>query len=707
MSLLATRSGLLWLLLICYLAGCGGGGSGASADFYVSLQGNDTNPGTKELPFATLERARDRIRSLRAKGALSRPVTVWIRGGTYRRNGSFLVSAEDSATAAAPVCYRAFPGEEVRISGGIDLSGFAAVADPAVASRFDPAARGQILQVDLARFGTFDLDRLTDRYPQGTDIEPGGAELFFNGSAMTVAQWPNGDGWTTIAGLPTGNLSGLFTYQGERPGSWSRVQDIVLYGYWRYDWFANYERVVSIDPARHEIQTGYVPPPNPYGFLAGQRYRAINVLEELDQPGEWYLDRVSGILYFWPPAELSGAQVALSVLGEPLVRIENASYHTFRDLVLEDGRGCGVEMVGGDHNLVAGCRIRNMGTVGVAIGGMVADILWQTNYNPTFSGFGGSYNGVTGCDIYNTGYGGVLLGGGNRLTLEAGYNFAVNNDIHDYSRLARTDRPAIYLYGVGNRVANNLLHEGPDLAVAFWGNDHSIEYNEVHRVGLTVDDGGAMKAGRDYSQRGTAIRYNYFHDLLGTVAGSHVGVYLDDFQSGIEVYGNLFNRVTLGVNVGGGRDNNITNNIFVNCTTSVNVDDRGLTWANYYFNGQNSTLFDRLAAVNYQVLPYSTRYPELAALSAGNPALPAGNRLLRNIVALSGAPSLVGEAANVVFAQDNLLDDAPGFVAPELGNYSLKSDSPAWQLGFQRIPLERIGLYPDEFRSATAAKRRR
>lgn len=685
------------------VAGCGGVGAGVAptqVNLYVAVTGSDGNPGTKELPFATLERARDELRSLRKAGMLAfKSSTVWLRGGTYLTNRGLVVSAEDSASETSPVTYRAYPGEEVRISGGIELFGFMPVTDETVSSRFDPAARDQIVQVNLNRFGTFDFDALTDRFSQGTDVKPSGAELFFNGVSMPLAHWPN-DGWSTIVDLPTGNLSGLFTYEGERPGRWSRFQDILLYGYWRYDWFANYEQVASIDPIRHEIQTGYVPPPNPYGFLVGQRYMAINVLEELDQPGEWYLDRASGILYFWPPGKVSEAKITLSVLAEPLIRIDHASYNTFRDLTIEYGRGCGVEMVGGEHNLLAGCTVRNVGTVGVAIGGMVSDILWQTNYNPTFSGRGGRYNGIVGCNIHDTGQGGVLLGGGDRLTLERGSNFAENNDVFAFSRLARTNRPAIYLYGVGNRVANNRLHEGPDLAVAFWGNDHVIEFNEIYRVGLDVDDGGSMYSGRDYSQRGTTIRYNYFHDMMGTVAGSHIGIYLDDFQSGIDIYGNLFSRVNVGVNVGGGRDNNIENNVFVECTNSINIDARGLTWAVSYFNGQNTTLFDRLSTVKYRDAPYSIRYPELVTLLTDNPAFPAGNRVVRNIIALSGSPTFVDGAREFVLMQDNLLNDAPGFVAAEFGNFALRSDSPAWQLGFQRIPLERIGLYRDQYRSA-------
>ena len=104
-------------------------------------------------------------------------------------------------------------------------------------------------------------------------------------------------------------------------------------------------------------------------------------------------------------------------------------------------------------------------------------------------------------------------GGGDRKKLEAGRNFALNNNIHHFSRWVRTYRPAVYLYGVGHRVAHNRVHDAPHNAVLFWGNDHVLEFNEVYRVCTETGDAGAFYIGRDWTQRGNVIRYNYFHDL--------------------------------------------------------------------------------------------------------------------------------------------------------------------------------------------------
>ena len=121
----------------------------------------------------------------------------------------------------------------------------------------------------------------------------------------------------------------------------------------------------SIDTARREIIT--YPPQGVYGYAKGKRYYAFNILEELDEPGEWYLDRNSGVLYFWPPAPLGRGEAAVSLLEEPLITLDGASNVTLRGLTLEYTRGDAVDIRGGAGNKVVGCTIRNIGNVAVKI----------------------------------------------------------------------------------------------------------------------------------------------------------------------------------------------------------------------------------------------------------------------------------------------------------------------------------------------------
>jgi hypothetical protein len=657
------------------------------ADFYVSPQGNDAwsgkqaapNRASTDGPFATLERARDAIRALKRKGPLPQGgVTVWIRGGIYLRDKTFTLTEEDSGTAGAPIVYRAYPKEEVRLLGGKPVTNWQPVTHPDILLRLDEAARAKVMQADLKALRITDYGEMTPR-GFGRPIYPAGLELFFQNKPMTLARWPN-NAWTKIAGVPAGQQGGKFTYEGERPAHWKDTSDLWVHGYWTWDWADTYEKVKVLDTQKREIETE--PPHGAYGYTAGKRFYFLNVLEELDEPGEWYLDRKTGILYFWPPAPLTEGSAFVSLLEKPLITMIATSHVTVRGLTLECTRGPGVEMIGGTRCVVAGCILRNLGTYAVSLDGKEC--------------------GVVSCDIYETGDGGIQLSGGNRKTLTPGGNFALNNHIYRYCRWSRTYRPAVLLNGVGNRVAHNLIHDSPHTAIAGGGNEHLIEFNEIHHVCLETNDAGAFYMGRDLTQRGNIVRHNYFHHL--GEADLVQAVYLDDCFCGTTVFGNIFYKAGRSVMIGGGRDNVVENNIIVEGKPAVHVDARGTTWASFWFDGRDPYLMDGLKAVNYNQPPYSERYPQLAHILEDEPAKPKGNRIVRNISVGGRWLELHNVTEKDVHLQDNFTEGDPGFVDPGREDFRLKKDSPVWKLGFKPIPVEKIGLYRDQYRRVLPSK---
>jgi len=265
-----------------------------------------------------------------------------------------------------------------------------------------------------------------------------------------------------------------------------------LHGYWRYDWADSYEKIRAIDLSKREILTE--PPHSASGYSAGQRFYAINLLEELDSPGEWYLDRASGMLYFWPPEDLASAQVMLSFFAEPLMTVRNASHVKIRGITFECSRGAGVIVTGGNNVLIDKCEFHNLGT-----------------FAAQFEG--GSHNGINACDIHDVGEGGVRLGGGDRATLAGAGNFATGNEIHHFNRIVFTDRPAVYVQGVGNRVAENSIHDAPQTGIVVEGANHVIESNDLERLCLECADCPAIALGGDPTALGNIIRENRFHEL--------------------------------------------------------------------------------------------------------------------------------------------------------------------------------------------------
>lgn len=639
------------------------------AVFFVAPAGDDRNPGSIEKPFATLERARDALRERRHATNGSGPATVFLRGGSYTLTRTFELSQADSGSETAPVVYRPYRDEKVHLLGGSEVTGFSAVKDPAVLARLASAARGKVVQVDLWALGIRDFGEMKPRGFGKANI-PSGLEFFLDAKPMPLARWPNND-WTKIASASGGEGGVRFGYQGDRPRRWGQAEDLWLHGYWAWDWADTYVKVTNIDTETREL---VVREPHDFGYKAGARYYALNLLEELDEPGEWYLDRRKGLLYFWPPAPVAPGSAYVSII-PTIISAYNADNVTIQGMTIEYCRANAVVLHGGSNTRIVGCTIRNAGNAGVRIDG-------------------GTKNGVEGSEIYQCGEGGIVLSGGDRQTLAAGGNFAVNNRIHDFSRWVRTYTPGIDLYGVGNRVAHNLIYDAPHTAILLHGNEHLVEYNEIHHVCLETSDAGAFYMGRDYSERGNIIRYNYFHDLnLGDVQA----IYLDDFASGTTVFGNVVYKAGRALQVGGGRDNRVENNIFIDCREAAFLDARGTSWYKKYFDGTDTTLTARLAAVRYREPPYSVRYPELPRLYEKDPARPEGNIFKHNISV--GGPLLElkeGVTTDMVQMASNLENRDPGFVDRARGNFQLKKGSPAFRLGFKRIPMERIGVVREE-----------
>ncbi len=674
----------LFILILCVAAG----GSQA-AEFHVAPNGNDANPGTSAKPFATLERARDGARQSKIQNPKSK-IDVVIHGGTYELARPFELTAADSGSAKTLVVYRARKGETVRISGGRTVTGWKPVTDAGVLNRLDPSARGHVVQADLRVLGVSDFGTMGGGFALGGGP---GLELFFNDQPMTLARYPN-DGFIKITDVkgPTpvdvrgtkGCKEGVFTYDGDRPARWVGEKDAWVLGYWFWDWAEGRHRIESID-AEKKVMT-LARPHHSYGYRKGQWFYGYNLLCEIDQPGEWYLDRGAGTLYFWPPSPVEKGRATVSVLSN-LVTMTSASHVTLRGLTFEAARNDAILMKGCTNSLIAACTIRNAGSWAVQVGG-------------------GQNSGVVGCDIYATGDGGINISGGDMKTLTPAGLYAENNHVHHWSRWNRMYRPAIMITGVGNRAAHNLLENSPHTAIGFGGNDHVIEFNEIHSVCHESNDAGAIYSGRSWTMRDTVIRCNYLHHINGFEGRGCVGVYLDDMYCGTTITSNLFYKVTRAAFIGGGHDNSIENNIFVDCKPAVHVDARGMGWAHAMPEGlikegrEKSTLY----GIRYTEPPYGTRYPKLTGILDHDPASPTGSLIAHNVCRGGKWDEIEKKAQPFVTLQDNLLDADPRFVNAAKLDFQLRSDSPAFKLGFKRFPIEKIGLYRSADRASWPVK---
>jgi hypothetical protein len=718
-------------------------------NIFVSPKGNDQNDGSIENPFLSLNKALYELKESINSGKAGKEATIFMRSGVYYLQNTIEFDSSTFSKTHFKIAIKPYQDEKVIITGAKKITGFTKLADEKVLERISKEYRDKIYSINLKANGVDDYGEISMR-------GSGGMEFFFNDERMTLSRYPN-KGWLKIAdipqsgdslynkgldrekrydGVPVGRHYGKINYDGERPNKWSKDNEIYMHGFWTFDWSDSYQKIKFINPERHEITIAE--PHHNYGYTKNQRYYFVNILEELDTPGEWYLDRNLGILYFYAPSDPNNSLAEVSILDKPFIKLNGTNNITIENITFEKARGNAIIINNGRNNIIAGCTFR-------LIGDVVIDIE------------GGTQNGVLSCDVYDVALGGITLNAGDRKTLTASGSFVKNCHIHDYSKWVTSGYLGIRLSGVGNLLSNNLIHNAPHEAIYISGNDQILEYNEVYNVCNETGDAGATHTGRNYTWRGNIYRYNYFHHLRGPGLHGVTAIYLDDFSSGFQIYGNICYKSGRGTLVGGGRDNIIENNVFIDCHPSIVLDARGLSWASYYFNGTYPYLFTTLDEMNYSQSPYVTKYPILKNIKEDQPAVPKNNKFLNNISyggrwielldyfaydfkkEITFKNNLIGdkevckrikedpkgwepyylnldcsdgyrvytnsdEEIKKEFKNDLFIDKDPGFVDYANQNFNLKKNSPAFKLGFKPIPIEKIGLFVDNYRKILPKK---
>lgn len=666
----------------------------ARAEFYVSPGGDDANPGTQSRPFASFERAREAVRQAKRTVGLPSGAVVWVRGGEYPRSRAFALGPEDSGQAGAPVIYSAYANEVPRLLGGkvIAPSWWRRVeATDARWPRLPSAARGKVFEVELAAHGMSGFGALAVRGGgyRGDPSAPTAAELFFKGTSATLARWPNaGEEGPQIRGgmaLTSGaSDKGHLQVGAQVPPRWATA--LARGEVWLHAWAISYSDLhvhvtsvqgdtLSIDRADGSGLGFFYEPP------AGAPYYAENVLEELDSPGEWWMDRARGELYFWPPSPLSSGEAVVSTAAEPLVQVRDASHLSFVGMTFRVSRSQLARVENGSFVTFERCRFENAGSAAVAI-------------------VGGSHNGVNQSLISGAGDQGVWLEGGVRRSLEPAENFVRRSEIHHIGRWSWTHRPAIELHGVGNIVADNRIHDLPDQAIWIHGNNHIIERNEIWNTARYSSDSGAIYAGRSWTERGNEVRYNYIHDVHGWFDAEEHGVYLDDGHCGTRVIGNVFRNVgSICIFVGGGRDNNVENNILEACgRAAFHVDNRTAGW------GWRPELYPGdMLELDYRSAPWARAYPALAAIppppspevtQTSHWAQPEGNVFSRNL-GRRNRRWIEGEDLITSYFSDfadNMPDGDPRWVREAEPRRGVRRGSALQSIrGWRAIPFDRIG----------------
>ncbi len=724
-------------------------------EIYVATNGNDEAKGTINTPLKSLEGAKNRIRAIRAEREIQdNEIKIYFREGTYHFDKTVAFSKDDSGLENIPVVYTSYNNEKVSFSGGIDIepSKFKPVKDENILERIiDENSKNKILQADLKSMGITDYG-VIKQHGFSVAILPAQMELFVNGEPQTLSRWPNEGRVDIIDVIDQGsvpfseqdignedfsNRGGTIVYGDDRHALWQEPGKIWLWGFFKAGYADDNLGVASIDTSKKTIKLKH---PHLFGIAKTNKehewtgrnagYYAYNILEEIDMPGEYYIDRNTGILYYYPGDDFGNAEVTLTSLQDPLIALEGVSNLAFEDIDIEYGKGMGIYIERGANNQFRGCNLRNFGTLAVMFGKGVSGIdypiheftgelksrtignLKAHHYGNThFYNEAGKNHGLIGCNIYNTGSGGIVLSGGNRTTLEEGGNYVKNCEFHHTNRRNKTYCAQITLYGVANKISNCYFHDAPHLGVAIFGNEHVIEYSRFERLVKDIHDAGAIGIGRNPSQRGNKILYNYFANL-GSKGFKNTALHLDDGSSLLTIKGNIFHKASKmdfgDVVMNGCSDILVTNNIFIEGAHGLWLEDPVIAKCPFYLkdNGLDSGgIYWQRNVVDLDITSpaWAEKYPEFVDFFEWETPFLHRNKVTKNvfyrtpyIISKHGFDSTRFE----VWEHNWITDEDPGFFDISNNDFTLKENAVVFRKipGFKPIPFNKIGLYKDRFR---------
>jgi len=512
-------------------------------EFHVAMTGSDAGAGSSGHPFASV------AKGIEAASASGKSAAVVVHAGTYRqRRGIELGPGE------APLVVRSAGDGKVTLYGGHIVRNLVHCEDPAVLARLpDDVARAKVMVADLAADGYVSRARQGSYAAGALKANEGkGVRILWRGTAaLPSARYPN-DGW--ILTEKVDKKRPAFVCPDRRMKRWGRAKDALAYGWWLWSF---YDAVLPVGEFETEQGVVVLGEQVRYTFADGRPWKVLNLLEELDAPGEWYFDAATGRLYVIPP-DGGTEKLELAELEDSFFTLRARSNVTFDGIALDCAWTCGFVAYGCTNVTIRNCAVTRLG----GSGAIALD-------SPGFS--------LRRCTFRHFGHAGAEVVAGDRAMLASGRVTVEDCEIGNVGLLCGTYAPCVELRGVGGYVAHNHFHDGPTSAIRMSGNDHLIEYNLVERMVKRSNDQGAVDIYGDPSYRGIVYRYNIFRDIgrddgfagaeMRGDTPKNAGIRFDDAISGLVVYGNRFVRSSRGVfgamQTNGGHRNVFDGNVIV------------------------------------------------------------------------------------------------------------------------------------------------
>lgn len=662
--------------------------SAQQTTLYVSPGGSDSNPGTKEKPFQTIQKALD-------ASVLLDVDFIHLKGGEYQLSKPLVLRPEHSGKKDN-LRIDNYDRDKVIISGGKKIEGWKKQKNG-----------WWIADIPEVRQGDWKF-----------------RQLYVNGEMRTRARTPN-KGFLRVKGMPEGTPKTVgyhtdcqsFEFAtGDINPNWKNPGDVEVIVY--HFWTDSHLPIQSVDTSKNIVtfkhKAGKVFTDD---FSEnGARYIVENVFEALDEPGEWYLDRTSGKCYYYPfPDEkISNAEIYAPLIpqlirfeGNPLKQqwVQNINFDNlefrFTNWELPPGNSndrqgsasvpAAISLKGAQHCSFTRCRVTNLGT-------------WAFELND-----GCSYNTFSFNEISHAAAGGFRVSGGNyneHPVLRTKKNRIFGNHIHHYGEVYPSAVGILLQRTEANLVAHNLIEYGYYTGISIgweWGyqrsisRDNIIEFNHIHHIGqgLLSDMGAIYTLG---VSPGTIIRNNLIHDVDANHYGGW-GIYHDEGSTHILDENNIvYNTKFAPFNIHFCKEVTVRNNIFALGRLQQLSRSRQESHKSVYFE-QNIVYWK-------EGILLDNNWKDKLHLFYFHPKNKNGTREVKSTFDMN---------YNLYFNPEKTIDQVdfngntweewhkmgkdvhsiytdPMFVDAEHFDFRLKENSPAYELGFQPIDMSKAGL---------------
>ena len=691
--------------------------------FYVAEDGDDSADGSAGTPLRTIEEALMRVSGL--GGA-----KIVVRDGDYDLSRSVVIGEEHSGTATSPLIITSEGERKPRISASfsIPVSSFRPVPEGRMRRRLKPDAAEHVVCSDLRKLGITEYGSVANFIREYFAVS--GSSLIINSVPRDLARYPNADEdllrvgriisgaaegpdnpstWDSFAGKET---VWEFELQDDRPFSWEKRDDIWLYGGLGFEWWRRFAQIGSFSKETNTVRGTRPFDRYPIRNTDSNNYFFLNVFEELDAPGEWYIDRDEGVLYVYPPDGEFHGDDDVRFVSKPvdLFVIEGAKNVLIDGL--DAGRCAGSAFIVKDSEKVLIQRCHVTGTVNGS-GREECAVAIR----------GGKNCGIIASVIEHFSNSAAGVSGGDRKNLIPSHNFIQNCTV-----INPHNRFGVYsTNGVGNVVSHNYIE---NTTIFDAGNNEGVmEYNVIRGGDTETHDTGMIYvAGGGCSSCGNHYRYNYLCDF----AMGDYGIYFDDLSRGMYAYGNIVvGNGTTGDGTtwdSGGRSYNhhnggehcFWNNISIDagyfafggdisywlCTFDhwkmvfSGIYNTAKEFGNGKYLGRNPTYRDFVKAVfqHHKDLE-DPDYVEKSGSAERRLRTPWCNHYENNVIVRAARPFKLDNGEETATGLDTnfITDDDPGFVDFDGRDYGIRSDAPLFSKipDFVPPPFEKMGTVDD------------